>query len=209
MAGSALSKSRISLRPFLHFVAERLQIYMWLLGEEAMKNTILVTTDWPHDSEKERYAEAVDREEELRTSPSYFAPFILQGAKLTRFRGDETSARLVVADARRTEGIPLQIQRELVDQDLGLQMTQAGKLVATSVDEMIEFYNLTIKELQGNIKRLKRGKDSVEKRRDAEERLESYRSILANTKRDRRVLAVNIWKKLARGIRMVFQLRVQ
>ena len=147
MAGSALSKSGMALWPISYFETERLQIYMRLVGEDAMANTTFVTTDWPHESE-EKYDDAVYREQQLRMDSNYLAPFIRQGAMLTRFLGDRASAEAVMTIARRETRTPLQIQRELVDQSLGLQVTQAGKLVATSVEDMLEFYSLTIAELQ-------------------------------------------------------------
>ena len=184
---------------------------MRLLGDEALKRTIFVTTQWPDPSEGEPYDDAVDRENELSTSDLFLKPFIQKGASVQRFLGTQESAQNIIDAILPATRIPLQIQPELVDQNLGLQSTQAGQLIAASVEDMIEFYMLGIAELQEIIKSLKDAKDqsSVEKRRAEEDRLKFYLAMLENTKRDRKILAMNLWKKLRRNILRVFRFTVQ
>lgn len=162
---------------------EMMQIYSGLLGEDVLANTVFVTTQQPGVNDLEPL------------------PALGQGPRIMRFSGTRESAHEILAaipyisHARRT---PLRIQKELVDQNLGLQETLAGQLVVESIRETITFYKHTVQGLQKRLNEL--GDESVAKQEDLVKEIELYNALLANTKKAQKALTSNLWRKFVQGI---------
>ena len=187
-----------------------MEIYRRLLGELAFANTIFVTTHWDplHGDD---YREAVERETVLSQESGFFAPFLVQGAKIVRFLGGKESAEEIMVASRRDRKIPLQIQKELVEQQLGLQFTQAGQLVDMSAQELTGFYELTLRQLQAAVRQRRHGteRDPDVWREDTNRQIAAYRELLYHTQRDRKVLTIGFMPNLALRILKLFNPSLQ
>ncbi|KAK1779259.1 P-loop containing nucleoside triphosphate hydrolase protein [Copromyces sp. CBS 386.78] len=101
-----------------------LNMFQSLCGDEAMKKVTLVTTHW--DAIKpEDMANALRREQELINR--WWAPMLQKGSWTTQYHGTRESAEALVLElAEDDDGIVLDVQRELVDDNKRLGDTRAG-----------------------------------------------------------------------------------
>ena len=182
-----------------------MQIYQKLLGESALAQTIFVSTHWPkHDGKG--LASAEGRAQELATDSRLQERFLRRGTKQMKFMDDQESARDIleaIPSISPDRRVPLQIQKELVDQNMALHKTQAGRIVVEAVQDMIKFYKLTLVERQEDVQRF-----TDADRESAENDVAFYRGLLDRTQRDRKVLATIFWKKLIHGILTLFRISV-
>ncbi|KAH7908667.1 P-loop containing nucleoside triphosphate hydrolase protein [Hygrophoropsis aurantiaca] len=104
-----------------------------LCGTEACQNVMLVTTKWQDVSE------TLGRKHEEQLRSTFWKDMIGQGSRMARFQNDTHSAWEIIKDILPKSPVPLQIQRELVDEDKMTPETDAGaslKLLAESNQSM-------------------------------------------------------------------------
>ena len=92
-----------------------------LCGDSALKNAILVTNMW--EDVPEGVGEA--REQELITN--FFKPALDEGAQYACYHNTAESAHDIIRHIMKNTLIPLQIERELVDERMDIANTAAGK----------------------------------------------------------------------------------
>jgi hypothetical protein len=125
-----------------------LEVFAKVVGEDAFHNIILVTTKWDLLQDP---AVGVLREEQLRNE--WWKDLIQQGSTTARSNGDRESALAIVkniAFGRSTGdvvGVPLALQKQMVDEHKPLDETSAGQVLAQRIDKLEQSYNNQILEL--------------------------------------------------------------
>ncbi|KAK3988227.1 P-loop containing nucleoside triphosphate hydrolase protein [Cladorrhinum sp. PSN332] len=116
-----------------------LNILEKLVGENAMKNVIMVTTMWyllmPHGDVGR--GDGLRREQEL--TDEFWRPLIDRGAWVARFEGTHESAMQIVSQLASKQPVVLDHQRQIVEDELDLKGTGAGK----SLEEELEANKVT------------------------------------------------------------------
>ncbi|PKS07357.1 hypothetical protein jhhlp_005959 [Lomentospora prolificans] len=116
--------------------SSRMSLLMFrkLVGDAALGNVILATTQWADVPE----ADGAKREDELMAK--FWKPLVDEGARSVRYKGDHDSAveimKMVLAEPR----VVLDIQRELVDERKPLLETAAGYTLNEQLVEMQQKY---------------------------------------------------------------------
>lgn len=146
-----------------------LKILQQLIGEEALNNTIMVTTMW-YMLREELQGEGLNRQQQL--IDEFWRPLIDKGAWVARFDGTPASAFQIVSQLAGRESVVLEHQRELVDEERDLGATGAGRsllqqLESTKVEYSLKLANLE-KELEREIARGNRNA-ALEKERQVAE----------------------------------------
>jgi hypothetical protein len=112
-----------------------LKLFSRLVGPSAFPHVVFVTTMWGRlDAEGQRVA--YKREKELKDH--FWKEMILEGSYVTAFQGSKASAEGIVAQLiGDANPVILQIQHELIDQDMALESTAAGAILAPVVEERL------------------------------------------------------------------------
>lgn len=109
------------------------RLFRELCGKESLRNVLIVTTMWsgvdPNIGET--------REQELAMSDDLFKPVLDEGAQLVRHDGREESAQGILRRLIHNDGVPLRIQRELVDEGKLLADTAAGTELSNQLTERL------------------------------------------------------------------------
>ncbi|KAJ6132584.1 hypothetical protein N7471_007799 [Penicillium samsonianum] len=101
-----------------------IQTFRDLCGEDALKKVILVTTMW----DKVQSSEGDMREKQLKDTKDFWGWMLSKGSTCHRHDNTETTARDIVHRlAKQKNPIITDIQKQLVDQNLQLDQTAAGK----------------------------------------------------------------------------------
>jgi hypothetical protein len=101
-----------------------LKMFRKLCGVEPLRNVVLATTFWGKVNE----STGREREQQLKERRDFWGGMIAKGSKMTRFTDRESGLR-IVSGLLNKRPVPLEIQRELVDQEKGLIETAAGQTV--------------------------------------------------------------------------------
>jgi len=91
-----------------------------LCGESTLKNVVIVTNMWGGVSKETGEA----REQELITKDIFFKPVLDKGALLERHENNQASAHKILQTIIKNHPLPLQIQRELVDQKVDISQSK-------------------------------------------------------------------------------------
>ena len=120
------------------------RLFRELCGKESLRNVLIVTTMWsgvdPNIGET--------REQELAMSDDLFKPVLDEGGQLVRHDGREESAQGILRRLIHNDGVPLRIQRELVDEGKLLADTAAGTELSNQLTERLS-------RLEGEIGKLR------------------------------------------------------
>ncbi|KAF8896189.1 P-loop containing nucleoside triphosphate hydrolase protein [Infundibulicybe gibba] len=143
---------------YLHSISDRrmggtstrnFKMFRELCGTEALKNVVILTTMW----------EGVDinageaREMELGTTDIFFKPALDEGAQMLRHAAQTArSAHSVLRYLIKNHPLPLQIQRELVDQKKELSKTAAGSELERGLMKQAERYKKDLEEARREMK---------------------------------------------------------
>lgn len=122
-----------------------LSVFRQLVGDDALPNVVLATTQWSRVTDDDIPA-ALDREQQLRDQ--YWREMLSKNSMTTRFEGTKASAEGIVAQLIGRQHVVLQLQKELVDKKMSLGKTGAGSLLRPKVERKV-------RENQENLKRLK------------------------------------------------------
>jgi hypothetical protein len=112
-----------------------------LCGDDACKNVVLVTTRW----RKADHGEL--REHDLRKK--FWNEMLSRGSRMMRYEDSSQSAWDIINAI--VERVPLefvQLQRELVDLQLLLPETEAGKALRCELQELLDLHRRRMQELQ-------------------------------------------------------------
>ncbi|KAK4159270.1 hypothetical protein QBC43DRAFT_131876 [Cladorrhinum sp. PSN259] len=123
-----------------------LSILEEIIGTDALKKTILVTTMW-YMLRDEFYGEGLNRQQQL--IDEFWRPLMDKGAEVRRFDGSPASASQIVSRliGDDSEPVVLDHQREIIDQGRTLEATSAGRtllqqLESTKVEYTVKLANL-------------------------------------------------------------------
>lgn len=127
-----------------HGGMRNLAMFRKLCGSDSMENVILSTSFWDKVTEQE----GLEREEELRTNPDFWAEMIEEGAQIARFENARESGLALVETLVRKGRISLQIQKEMCDEGIPLAQTQAGEHVNGELAEMTRKHTEEMAKIQ-------------------------------------------------------------
>ena len=94
-----------------------------LCGEDALKNVVIVTNMWGGVEPEVGKA----REAELTREDTFFKPALEKGARMIRHDNTLSSAEVIIRLVFDNRPLPLQIQRELVNERKDVIETSAGQ----------------------------------------------------------------------------------
>ncbi|KAJ5081980.1 hypothetical protein N7532_011023 [Penicillium argentinense] len=120
-----------------------LRMFRQLCGEEPLKNVILATSFWGKVEEKT----GTDREAELRDRPEFWGQMLKRGSRMMRYTG-RASALKIVSHFLDMSPVPLEIQRELVEEAKPLIETAAGKSVNEELIRLEKWHKEELKKLR-------------------------------------------------------------
>lgn len=123
----------ISQTRMLGTMRKSLVMFRQLCGDDALKNVILGTTKWG-DVKRDV---GIKREQQL--AETHWKEVIDHGAEMAQFRNTQKSA-LAIIDliVNRNQAKALLIQEEVVDLQLSLPETEAGKALRSTLDQLLQ-----------------------------------------------------------------------
>ena len=126
-----------------------LSLFQQLVGDGALSNVVLATTQWGKVKEEDMPA-AILREHQLRDQ--YWRYMLIKNSMMTRFEGNKASAEGIVAQLVGKQHVVLQLQQELVEGKRSLGKTGAGSLLRPNVDRKIRKSKDDVKRLRAELK---------------------------------------------------------
>lgn len=126
---------KITDNRFAGSTRQALELFQQLVGEEALGNVVLATTQWSKVRLEDKTT-ALERQQELRTK--YWSEMLEKGAQIFQFEGDQASAESIVAQLIGKQHVVFRIQQELVEEQKRLGQTGAGALVEPIVKKKLE-----------------------------------------------------------------------
>ena len=134
-----------------------LSLFRGLVGDAALGNVVLATTQWSRVKDDDLPA-ADAREQQLRNQ--YWRDMLDKKSMMTRFEGNKASAEGIIAQLLGREHVVLQLQKELVDEKKSLGKTAAGSLLKPNVARKLKDSKDDVRrlreELNGNINNARR-----------------------------------------------------
>jgi hypothetical protein len=123
-----------------------LELFRQLVGDEALGNVVLATTQWSKVRDEDMQV-AIAREQQLRDE--YWRDMLNMDSITTRFSGSKPSAEGIIGQLiARKKYIVLRLQKELVDEKKSLGKTAAGSLLKPKVDRKLKDSKEDIKKLK-------------------------------------------------------------
>ena len=132
-----------------------------LCGEAALRNVVIVTNMWGGVEPEVGYA----REAELMREDIFFKPALEKGARMARHTNTVPSAQAIIRLFFNNRPLPLQIQRELVDEQMDIVETSAGQ-------ELNRELNAQIRKHQEEVRAIAKEMEMATKDKDEEARNE-------------------------------------
>ena len=132
--GGVVFLHRISDNRMTGTMKRNIAMFKSLCGPDSLSNVAVATTMWPEDAD----LVSQRRRDQLLDTKEYFGDVCAEGARMFELRGvlgshtlQESSLKVVshLMDMHRLSPVILQIQHELVDQQLPLEDTQAGRVI--------------------------------------------------------------------------------
>ncbi|KAH7114769.1 P-loop containing nucleoside triphosphate hydrolase protein [Dactylonectria estremocensis] len=120
---------------------QNIEMMKAMCGFTNYKSLAIATTMWPKDPHLDEQQIFNDREHELQTNSRFFGTLIAQGASL--FRHNESENGNLIDEARSAKRI-----RELVDQDMTLGETKAGRAVAGELYKARQEHESQIRDIK-------------------------------------------------------------
>ena len=101
-----------------------IKIFHNLCGLRALQNVLLTTTKWSNVNQREG-----ERREEILQDYELWGGLINKGTTVRRFMGTRESGLELIDQLMKKEPIPLLIQRQIVDENMALEETDAGQCI--------------------------------------------------------------------------------
>jgi hypothetical protein len=117
-----------------------------LVGDNSLKNVILVTTFWDAVSSE------IGRRRESQLATDFWKPLVDRGARMARSAGDTASNLKLVDMVLTTQKTILDLQRELVDEKRTLLETTAGEDIVADIKLEKAKLERRVTELRDSIK---------------------------------------------------------
>lgn len=132
-----------------------------LCGENALQNVVVVTNMWGEVTVEV----GNKREAELKREDDFFKPVLDKGARMARHENSFSTAEEIIRLIIGNHPLPLRIQEELVEEDMIISETGAGK-------ELNQILDAQIKKHQEEMRKLKEEMEQAMKDKDEEVRRE-------------------------------------
>ncbi|KAI9784187.1 MAG: hypothetical protein M1839_002693 [Geoglossum umbratile] len=167
-----------------------LQMFKKLCGEESFSSVVLATTMWSDVS----IDDGNRREQELRTSTEFYGSMVQKGSTMFRHTGDRHSAMNIIAHLvnRRTTTL-LNIQREMANEGLPLDETEAGRELDGEIIRQREHFNKMMRDNQAKLEEALQKKDD-ERARELAEQQEELKQRIDAAQKSRDELRVDMEK---------------
>ena len=153
-----------------------------LVGDDALKNVILVTTMWNMFRPEDR-RRAVQREQELLDI--FWRPMVEKGSYVAQFDGTPDSAYALVFQLAGKQSVVLDIQKEIVDQDRSILDTAAGTTLVHQLEKDHETYQLKIFDLEDQLdqelRAQPRDKEKIRQLKQEKQQVEKILRLMGNT----------------------------
>jgi len=152
---------------------KNLRMLRELCGEKNLSNVILCTTMWGKVSEEE----GRKREEELKSTWTFWGSLISCGAEVVRHKGDLTaSARKIAGSLIKKDTIVLQLQQEL-DWNGNLSDTSAGRALTGEIEDMKRKHEEEMAELRAEIQARNNKREAEFLKKNCEKEVERLKKV--------------------------------
>ncbi|CAM1507992.1 Fc.00g048400.m01.CDS01 [Cosmosporella sp. VM-42] len=159
-----------------------LQLLEDLVGDDALKNVILVTTMWNMFRSEDR-RRAVRREQELLDI--FWRPMVEKGSYVAQFDGTPDSAYALVFQLAGKQSVVLDIQKEIVDQDRSILETVAGTTLVHQLEKDHEIYQLKTCDLEDQLdqelRAQPRDKEKIQRLKEEKQQVEKIQRLMRIT----------------------------
>lgn len=115
-----------------------------LCGEDTLKNVVIVTNMWGEVSPEQGAA----RERELQTDDMFFKPAMDKGAQMVRHINAVESGHAILRRIVHNKPLPLQMQREMVDEGRKIIQTEAGLELNRELENSAQRYQEELAEVR-------------------------------------------------------------
>ncbi|KAF3911197.1 hypothetical protein AA313_de0209992 [Arthrobotrys entomopaga] len=133
---------RISDTRYQSSAIKTLQMFQKICGTSAMKNVMLCTTRW------DGVGATLGAKREKQLKDDFWAYMVHNGSTMTRFYGDDDSARTIAGQLLCRNTVVLDIQRELSEEGLNLNETTAGQFIGNNLQDLEKKYKEELVELE-------------------------------------------------------------
>ena len=166
-----------------------MRMFQKLCGSNELQNVILATTMWTEVAR----SDAIRRETELMETQDFWGCMVECGSRVERHMGDVHSAQRLIGmflKSDRRDGpteMTLAIQKEMVEDEMSLQDTQAAGEVLETINQRSQGYRKEMEALRLDMRRAEETQD-VEWQRELEDRANELRRRHEETERSEKTL---------------------
>lgn len=128
-----------------------------LIGDDALHNVVLVTTMWDHVDQ----VGGAERERTLVDTPEFWGTMVRRGSTVARFDGTREGASSIVRSLLNKTPRTLNIQKEMIDDLLQLEDTEAGKEVLANITKLKLEHQREIRALRSDMEEALSQNDKV------------------------------------------------
>ena len=155
-----------------------------LCGDTTLRNVVIVTNMWGEVTQD--VGEGRERELAIK----FFKPVLDKGARLARHHNIIQSAHDVIRSIMKNVPIPLQIQRELVEEDKDITNTAAGETINEKLKEQMRKHQAELKVVQEEMMKALEAEDE-ETRQELEDETRRLQELMDKAKVDSENIASN------------------
>ncbi|KAF9781351.1 P-loop containing nucleoside triphosphate hydrolase protein [Thelephora terrestris] len=131
------------------------RMFQNLCGDVALQNVVIVTNMWSRVELEVGQA----REAELREDDMFFKPALSRGAKMARHEDTNSSANEIIRLLINNRPLPLQIQKELIEEHKDILETSAGQELNQELNDEIRKHQEDVRNLTEEMEQATRDKD--------------------------------------------------
>ena len=128
-----------------------LNMFKKLIGDSASPNVILVTTMWDTLQQAAEQAVGAERERALVTNPNFWGNMVRRGSRVARYDGTRECAYSIIRLRLKTPTRILTIQKEMVDDNITLAETEAGKEVSAEMTKLKRMHQKEMSDLRSDM----------------------------------------------------------
>ena len=174
-----ISDNRMSGTPVKNF-----KMFRKLCGDSALQNVIIVTNMWGEVNPQV----GEEREAELMGNDIFFKPAIEKHTRIVRHENTVPSAKHIIRLILGRNPLPLQIQRELVDEGKDITQTHSGRELNRELDAKVREHMDEIQILKEEMQKAIDVKDE-ETRREKEAETRRMQEVVERLESDARRFA--------------------
>ena len=158
-------------------------IFRKLCGDSSLKNVVIVTNMWSRVLSKE---EGNRKVRELETVDDFFKPALAKGAQLMHHTEETVeSVHKIIRSILKNHPVPLDLQREIVDEGKAINKTGAGLEVDKKITDLVAKYEQKLKEQIEAAKQAQKERDE-ETRQELLEEAQKAQNAIARLEAERK-----------------------